>query len=587
MARLDGDLPMISLDPDRSNPSVGSVSYNASNRAVYVEGSDAYNDRVNITIDTLGTSSLSDDMVSISIRNLGVPVTGRYNLSAVDRLFVRVYGGNDIVENQTIVKMTAYGGLGNDLLVGGFGDDALAGGGDNDYIDGRRGDDTLWGEAGVDALFGDDGLDLILGGADDDYLFGGNSDDTLYGELGNDRMYGGAGVDGLTDSSGVNKFYTDYGPTVTVALSGYQGYDWFDRNLKDPDLRSLARLQYGVFGLDRADMFSTYAAVSSDNHVNVNEFADLKMLASTRLAMTSDLRFFVGKIANGDRANQTYKGAALGNLAAGSSGEHLNKLVDKWLRGGDLPDSGGRAYRFISGSLFVNGPTHADVDQGFVGDCYFLAALGAVADSRPSTINNMFIDNGDGTFSVRFFKSGVAQYVTVNRFLPVNDQGQAVFAGWGNNNHHSGNFSTDPTNELWVALAEKAYVQLNASGWIGQDGTNRYIGIESGTTANAFAQITSSSASNYYPALDEYNLMKSQTIALFNGGAALTFSSKDSGTFSYVVSNHAYILTGYDSSTDKFQFYNPWGYRSDATHPEVIELTWSQILGNFSKVTTV
>ena len=48
----------------------------------------------------------------------------------------------------------------------------------------------------------------------------------------------------------------------------------------------------------------------------------------------------------------------------------------------------------------------------------------------------------------------------------------------------------DRAEELWVALAEKAYVQLNESGWIHQDGTNSYEGIEGGNSAYAINQLT-------------------------------------------------------------------------------------------------
>jgi hypothetical protein len=41
-----------------------------------------------------------------------------------------------------------------------------------------------------------------------------------------------------------------------------------------------------------------------------------------------------------------------------------------------------------------------------------------------------------------------------------------------------------------VALAEKAYAQINESGWSGQDGTNSYQGIEIGHTSVALKHVT-------------------------------------------------------------------------------------------------
>src|SRR5207253_1888283 len=145
--------------------------------------------------------------------------------------------------------------------------------------------------------------------------------------------------------------YSDFGPTYTVSASGFQAFDWFDRYLKDAADRSLARQDYYQDnGLTRSDMLSLYKLIATDGvftsvpyngSVNANELSDLKALLSTKLVEPSDTRFFATRIANGDPANAHYQGAALGNLAAGSSGHQLSELVDKWFLGGDLPDLGG------------------------------------------------------------------------------------------------------------------------------------------------------------------------------------------------------------------------------------------------------
>jgi hypothetical protein len=184
--------------------------------------------------------------------------------------------------------------------------------------------------------------------------------------------------------------------------------------------------------LGRNDMLDVYTTVSRDNFVHSNEIADLKDLLKTQITMWDSYRSLAENVVNGDRANGFYQGNTLGNLAAGSTGQHLNKLVDKWFKGGDLPSLAGLRgqYRYVSGSLFVGGISHTDVDQGEVGDCYFLSALANTALHAPAKILNMFYDNGDGTFTVKFFRGTTAEYVTVNRFLPASGINRAVFAGW-------------------------------------------------------------------------------------------------------------------------------------------------------------
>jgi hypothetical protein len=216
------------------------------------------------------------------------------------------------------------------------------------------------------------------------------------------------------------------------------------------------------------------------------------------------------------------------------------------------------------------------VDQGRVGNCYFAAALGAVALRSPSTIYNMFAANPDGTFTVRFFRDGMAAYVTVNRYLPANSDGYAVFAGWGGpyNAYYQGN------NELWVALAEKAYAQLNESGWIGQDGTNTYAGIAAGQPSNAFNHLTGKTA-------EDRTSSGYALISDWNAGKAITLASKSSVVATQVVANHAYTLVGYNPDTKRFRLYNPWGSNADGDQPAVLNLTWSQIVGNFERWTSV
>jgi len=77
---------------------------------------------------------------------------------------------------------------------------------------------------------------------------------------------------------------------------------------------------------------------------------------------------------NGDRANQWYHSAALGNLTANVSATRLNALVDKWFKGGDLPQIVDPSlstlrYERAAGSLFVNGaatPTSIKVLWGLL-----------------------------------------------------------------------------------------------------------------------------------------------------------------------------------------------------------------------------
>src|SRR6476660_6559070 len=189
----------------------------------------------------------------------------------------------------------------------------------------------------------------------------------------------------------------------------------------------------------------------------------------------------------------------IGNLTAGSSAAQMEELVDKWFLGLDRPDGHDvygqfSSYRQFSGQLFVNGATYSDIHQGNLGDCYFVASLGEVALKNQAAITNMFIINGDGTYTVRFFHNNVADYVTVDSYLPTNSGGSLIFA-------NRGAYYANASNELWTALAEKAYVQANEMGWtrgsMSGTGQNSYAALEGGYIYAALSHITGQSTTPF------------------------------------------------------------------------------------------
>src|SRR5205085_5846272 len=115
-------------------------------------------------------------------------------------------------------------------------------------------------------------------------------------------------------------------------------------------------------------------------------------------------------------------------------------------------------YKPAAGTLFgAAGPSFIDVEQGSLGDCWYMADLEEVAFKSPSLIRDMFIDNGDYTYTVRFFRNGsdTPDYVTVDRFLPVRDDSDLATPTWGHNRFifgNQGDLYSDSNNKIWVAL---------------------------------------------------------------------------------------------------------------------------------------
>jgi hypothetical protein len=228
----------------------------------------------------------------------------------------------------------------------------------------------------------------------------------------------------------------------------------------------------------------------------------------------------------------------------------MENLIGKWFLGTDRPVINSGTYSYVNGSLFQNGLSADDVYQGGLGTCYYLATLAAIAQEKPDYIQNMFRDNGDNTFTVRFYNNGVADYVTVDRYLPTHSSGNAVSAGWVVGSY----------NELWVALAEKAYAQLAESGWSrSSTSNNSYADIEGGWRGNVINHV----AGLGYSLSNAVDMTQAQLINLVNSNQILTTG----------FNGHAYTITAYNATNQTFHLRNPWGHdHRDSTFDQLVSL---------------
>ncbi len=365
---------------------------------------------------------------------------------------------------------------------------------------------------------------------------------------------------------------TIHGSTTVTIISSTNFLGLYDA--------ALANLTQSLFvdgSIDRQDMIDILQSVcpASNGTLGQLDFNDLKtiLLNASGLNMPGYVQVLAGDVINGNFANTWYQGQRLGNLTYLTTGANFTKLIDKWFYGSDYPliDANipaGQTYSYttISGSLFnaaAGGiPSHADEFQGRLGDCYFITALGSVADSSSTAIQNMFRDNGDGTWTVRFYLNGVANYVSVDAMLPTDSSGALVYADYGMMNN-------DPTNTLWIPLAEKAYAQLNEIVQGGGYGTNCYSSIEGGIPATVYAQVLGHPAT-YYDLSNQQAMINAINSNLAVGICTNGTTDPNSGLYA----GHAYAVIGYDNTMGTFTLYNPWGF--DQPGP----LTWTDLQNN-------
>ncbi|WP_165073755.1 C2 family cysteine protease [Paludisphaera rhizosphaerae] len=329
---------------------------------------------------------------------------------------------------------------------------------------------------------------------------------------------------------------------------------------------------------NRNDVVAALKRSERDGVLDAGEFSYFKTIANDANVYIPDwVRYLTQKVINGDKANYYSQGQYVNNLYAGAPARSVDLLEKEWFEGADRPLTNfvrtnsdgtwttvnGGAYSAVAGPLFgANGPVYTDVYQGNLGDCYLLASLAETAYRDPTSIQNMFIDNGDGTFTVRFFQNSSPRYVTVDRQLPSG----------------GGAFAQTTAGPIWVALAEKAYAQLNESGWLATSalGLNSYGAIESGKASYALAVVTGRSTAADTTDID----------SAWAAGKSVILDTAAT-KLSYLVPNHSYAVVGYNATTKLYTLFNPWGVNGgtmpDGTHRQgVIYELASSIKSDFS-----
>ena len=341
--------------------------------------------------------------------------------------------------------------------------------------------------------------------------------------------------------------------------------NWFDTNVMDTALRTLGHNLYTDGRIDRNDMIALLRNVEDGGTVDSTEFTDLNAIVSnSTLFGTLDYVWKLSSyIVSGNVANAKYQGQTLGNLAAGSTTAQMENLINKWFLGLDRPTAGG-AYRQIAGTLFVGGADLRRHQAGHVGDCYFMASLAETALKNPSAITNMFVVNGDGTYTVKFYNNGQAAYVTVDSYLPTNGAGQLIYANLGA-------MYNNASNELWTALAEKAYVQINEMGWLRSglpgSGQNAYSAIAGGYIFAALGQITGQATTPFASTAGTTSF--TTFVTAFNQGKSIGFASKSTPASTTVVGGHAYAVVGYDADEPDRDAVQPLGHPVRPRHHDL------------------
>ncbi len=215
-------------------------------------------------------------------------------------------------------------------------------------------------------------------------------------------------------------------------------------------------------------------------------------------------------------------------------------------------------YSKVQGKAFIKGKGDKgkiamnDVNQGYLGDCYFIASLAALARSNPDAIKQGIRDHGDGTYTVKF--PGEKAEVIVDDAFPLKN-GRPIYAEGGDKSGRD--------VELWVMLYEKAWAKLKGG----------YEQIQGGNikmqSKDAMQAITGKSTTQFTTSSKSKTWVFNTISKAVTKGLAITAGTYDDKHFDAstlkemekkgVHGDHAYAVRGVDPAGKKIKLYNPWG----------------------------
>ncbi|MFN0021599.1 MAG: Calx-beta domain-containing protein [Pirellulaceae bacterium] len=197
---------------------------------------------------------------------------------------------------------------------------------------------------------------------------------------------------------------------------------------------------------------------------------------------------------------------------------------------------------FVTGASDTAAIDKNDVNQGSIGDCWFMAAIAALAEKEPSTIQNLFQSNPNGGYDVMFPGHTVHVDLTLDMSRTAADLG--------------GDVSATGAVEVWPLLLEKAYAEAFGGGYGGMSA--------GGSASDVWANITGRSVIYYNETSPQWSgTSNSNGInfeALIAAGNKVVVGTKD-GAALPLYGDHAYVLLEIfdDGGTRRARLYNPWG----------------------------
>jgi len=183
-----------------------------------------------------------------------------------------------------------------------------------------------------------------------------------------------------------------------------------------------------------------------------------------------------------------------------------------------------------------------DINQGEIGNCYFLSVLSAIAEYQ-ERFKDIFSTNKrsvNGCYELKLFLNGIPKTIVLDDYFPVKKH------------NISWNLAHCEQNEIWVNLLEKAWAKVNGS----------YASTIAGLPSEAFSVLTHAPCFSYFNrrySVDE--MWKIISDADKENYIICTNSKGDVPEMTGIVRGHAYTLVGAHQYENirLLKLRNPWG----------------------------
>ncbi len=233
------------------------------------------------------------------------------------------------------------------------------------------------------------------------------------------------------------------------------------------------------------------------------------------------------------------------------------------------------------GDFFKDVTEFSDPIQGAIGNCYFIAALAAVAWADPYLIVHRNRATGTGETArvnaIQFYTKGGGKDAP-SKLVEVSDK--TIVRSSNNNPIYC---RSNDANEIYPALYEKAFAK-----WILQTNSDKpdITKTAFGDPVKATAQLNNKTA-NYYNTSSRtgdqlYSIVRENSMSYktIHPMTAWTYGSNKDYTGTNVVGNHAYTVLGWAFKNNKkyIVLRNPWG----VTEPAGLN-TYQGVLSFFDK----